>query len=1145
MQTSKELAEKAKAAAIDLDKQLDESIGIDAAGGGSKSPTTSGNTANTQSNALHETTEPDDDDFAALDDAWGDDEFDQTLDESSPVKTMDETNNDDKNEPPPQGEDEREQEAMSTANNLEPSEPLSSLIAETDDQSKEKTAYDQVSQNDEKDALVNGGLDHERSPAKDNTVVATKTSTDTDQSMDSSAPRIINDAYQNHSTPLEESPHDADSGWDKEDEALDFDSEHVDDPTEEVPMAKPDATLPGEKDTQAGPVPVSDSYENKEERMESLGGILNGGNSLLSSLTAVVPQPLLSAMSSEDDNDAINSKEDKLSSSDANLQRESTSSPKEENQVLSEPILETANAIDVNNQDQSTDDTTQDHKVESAPEEQPTQPDAGDAWTQDDGDLEFTETEREEDNMVTDESSGADNKSPQSKEHDIAAVSEEIVNGEDYTHNNVDQAAHQSASEEVAVTNEQIPGEHDQPESSGGYGEVEQSSEFTGGGAMNESLVKKLQSQEAAATRLQKELEEVRERLRQREQQLMSKTEQLTTIEAMHESEKAELQQRIQNTKEEAKKRIQKARERVDAAEGRLKAATANQSSKAVDAAQQAEIIAALRSEGEALARKQAEMEKATRAAKVEARELREKLEDEVAEKQEALDALSNLEEELKETKEHLAEARKGESKTEQLLSDLQKSREESEYKSVTILSLEQQVKELKAEIKELTTELEAAREGAAMETQQQQQKLRKEQNEMLTDLDNKLRTVEREAAVREDALRREVDELRKRWQDAVRRADSLSMDIQSCTAPLMRQLESAERQTRAKAAAAAEIETKLRSELEESVIVNEKLTKEVSELKTKFVRLDRKSKEDEAELRTAKLALEEKTLRVSQLEEALSDMEVEGAKKQEEWAEVERLANEGVARVRSEMTKTVVESEERYRAQINSMKNELDQEKEVRRQLELQVEKLVANAGVLVPPSAQRVSTKEAKPKRLQSSQGQEEILAGALGLEDVEDESDNDADSDWDEGGDDGAAGARRSSSFAALEHLTARLKAAKVEVSSLRKSFAEAERSRKELAEELGEARNARDKLPLFESKMRELTFENEQQALEIQGLREDIAEVKELYRSQLNMLLEEQAKVTKKPDKPIPKDSSSDDSRQDPPNDIPEEAILWVP
>ena len=77
------------------------------------------------------------------------------------------------------------------------------------------------------------------------------------------------------------------------------------------------------------------------------------------------------------------------------------------------------------------------------------------------------------------------------------------------------------------------------------------------------------------------------------------------------------------------------------------------------------------------------------------------------------------------------------------------------------------------------------------------------------------------------------------------------------------------------------------------------------------------------------------------------------------------------------------------------------------------------------------------------------------------------------------------------------------------------------------------------------MRELTFENEQQALEIQGLREDIAEVKELYRSQLNMLLEEQAKVTKKPDKPIPKDSSSDDSRQDPPNDIPEEAILWVP
>ena len=93
-----------------------------------------------------------------------------------------------------------------------------------------------------------------------------------------------------------------------------------------------------------------------------------------------------------------------------------------------------------------------------------------------------------------------------------------------------------------------------------------------------------------------------------------------------------------------------------------------------------------------------------------------------------------------------------------------------------------------------------------------------------------------RAAKLAAEGLRKEVDELRKRWQDAVRRADALSVDVQSSTAPLLRQLESTNKQNRARAAAWAELETQLRSELEENVINNEKLSKERTDWKTNYV---------------------------------------------------------------------------------------------------------------------------------------------------------------------------------------------------------------------------------------------------------------------------------------------------------------------
>lgn len=286
--------------------------------------------------------------------------------------------------------------------------------------------------------------------------------------------------------------------------------------------------------------------------------------------------------------------------------------------------------------------------------------------------------------------------------------------------------------------------------------------------AVDAKVLQLQEESQMAVALLQSQLEDLQIQLGQREDQLTSKAEQLTTIQAMFESEKEELRKKIADTKEEAKRRILKAKERVEAMEKRL----ANASKSADEAGAQGELIATLREEGEKLARKQSEMEKAVRAAKSETRDLREHLEAETASKDKALEKIASLEAELKISKEDLATARKGESQVVKLDAELLSVKEECERKAATNLSLEQQVKELKAENKELRTEVEQARRGAELEKQDESKKLKKEHNDLLSDLEDKLRTSEREASLREDALRHEVAEIRKRWQDAVRRAD-------------------------------------------------------------------------------------------------------------------------------------------------------------------------------------------------------------------------------------------------------------------------------------------------------------------------------------------------------------------------------------
>ncbi|KAG7359081.1 hypothetical protein IV203_015670 [Nitzschia inconspicua] len=600
---------------------------------------------------------------------------------------------------------------------------------------------------------------------------------------------------------------------------------------------------------------------------------------------------------------------------------------------------------------------------------------------------------------------------------------------------------------------------------------------------------------------------QLQQALQQREDQLSNKSVQLTQLQALMETQEQDYKKKLQETKEEAKKRIIRAKERCEAAEAKLRLQS---SSGSEDAAKQEQLIAALRSEGEALAMKQAAMEQAVRAAKTETRELREQLEDEVAMKENALEKIKSLEAELKATRDSLAAARKGESQASKLENDLLAARSDAEQKSNTILSLQQHIKELTAESKDLKNEIAKIQKAAAHEAQQEKTNMRREHNDLLSDLEAKLRTTEREAGVREDALRHEVAELRKRWQDAVRRADALSMDIQSSTAPLLRQLESMERQNRARASNWAELEGRLRSELEECVIQNESLSKDRADFKAKFTRYERLAKERDEELAAARKTIEEQTIKITTLESQLAKLTEEAEKRQEEYEKVERLASEGVAKVRSEMSQTVVESEERYRGQIDKLEKELKMEREKRTQLESQVDQLLENAGMIVAgPQAPENFRRESKPKKLRQAEGQAEILAGALGLDSSDDESvDEFDDFDDDEPVDaDGPTKKGGVNSYAALEQLTSKLKTAQVELSSLRQSLRESELTRESLVQELGETRHAKEKLPLFEAKVRELTEENREKELEIMGLRDDISEVKEMYRAQLNLLVEE--------------------------------------
>ena len=337
-------------------------------------------------------------------------------------------------------------------------------------------------------------------------------------------------------------------------------------------------------------------------------------------------------------------------------------------------------------------------------------------------------------------------------------------------------------------------------------------------------------------------------------------------------------------------------------------------------------------------------------------------------------------------------------------------------------------------------------------------------------------------------------------------------MDVQHSTAPLLRQLESTERQSRARATAWAELETKLRSDIEENVIQLEKLTKERNDLAASDKRSQRLLKEKEEEIASSQETIDELSSTIDTLETKVEELEEEGKKIKQELVAAERKASEGASKVRNEMLQTVVDSEARYQSRIDTLEDELNGEKEQRSALEKQLDDLAASvsAAQFAEEHARngRDQNSPSRQKKLRSATDQASILHDTLAGFDSEVDDDDEEDDERDENGNSQMMH-RGSSSFAAMEQLAQGLKGAKVELEALRKQLASSEETRESLSRELGEARQAVEKLPLFEQKVSDLTMEVKMKEDEIRCLQEDIADVRFLYRTQLDSLLEEKA------------------------------------
>lgn len=536
-------------------------------------------------------------------------------------------------------------------------------------------------------------------------------------------------------------------------------------------------------------------------------------------------------------------------------------------------------------------------------------------------------------------------------------------------------------------------------------------------------------------------------------------------------------------------------------------------------AKQATETADALRHEGERLAKSQSVMETAVRTAKGELRGVQEELEasQRTCEEQEL--KIISLEEAIQNLTNELSEATALASTAGQLQADLVQSRDESERRATTIRGLEQQLKELKFMVRDVTEQLDTTQQESATETATVQKELKLQHATAMAELQQQFETSAREAAEREDDLREQVDTLRKQWQEAVRRADALSVEAAQASTPKLyqQQLELTNQQYRARVAAAATREEELRQELDQATETIAVLRKEKDDHKATASTLESSLQSQTSKVERVQKDFEDQAETCSRMEAELLALREDVKRMRVELSEAERQAETCGLRVRGEMSQTLLDSETRHASQLQSLEVELRDERTLRRELEEELKAVRAqnssNGELLSSSATPHVEQPKRPPPKLRKSEGQAAILAGALGgfgMDEADDEEDDfDIVVEESHQATGGPLSNGGGSSYAALEELTAKLRSAKAELDTLRKRLETSESTRQELLDRLAESRHAREQLPLLETQVAELSVENKDLSLEVQGLRADIVDVQELYRSQLNALLEAQA------------------------------------
>jgi hypothetical protein len=331
----------------------------------------------------------------------------------------------------------------------------------------------------------------------------------------------------------------------------------------------------------------------------------------------------------------------------------------------------------------------------------------------------------------------------------------------------------------------------------------------------------------------------------------------------------------------------------------------------------------------------------------------------------------------------------------------------------------------------------------------------------------------------------------------------ALSMDLQQSSAPLMRQLESAERQSRTRAAAWAELESKLRNDLEENMIQNEELNKKKYEIELELKQQNRLIKSKEAELSTAEAKMKELNDSLDSRNADYNDAAVELQSIKSEYSSFRTQSKEKESKIRSDLMMRLRENEERNNDHIESLQVDLRQEREKRLSLEEKIKEI--NMSSLVPKATNYVNEtpKKAKKRTLGGKVNQVDILQDTLlGLNGI----DNDSESD-DETSVENVGGPQES--FAFIEQLSQALKAANNERESLRGQLLESEEKRRLLENECVLNKGASTKLPTLEAEIIQIRRLNQEKDMEIEGLSQDIFEVRQMYRTQLDVLLEEKA------------------------------------